>query len=79
MAKSATVKIGPEIDKKLYIKFAQIAEENGQSIRFVLERAIENYIQLVAPSQSTVRPEVLAHFRRSTEKNRKLHELLAKG
>lgn len=79
MAKSATVKIGPEIDKKLYAKFAQIAEENGQSVRFVLERAMENYIQLVAPSQSIVRPEVLAHFRRSTEKNRKLHQLLAKG
>jgi predicted transcriptional regulator len=79
MRKSETVKIGPEIDKKLYSKFAKIAEENGQSFRFVLERAIENYIQLVAPSQSTVRPEVLAHFRRSTEKNRKLLELLAKG
>jgi uncharacterized protein YueI len=79
MSKSDTVKIGPEIDKKLYSKFAKIAEENGQSFRFVLERAMENYIQLVAPSQSTVRPEVLAHFRRSTEKNRKLLELLAKG
>ena len=79
MPKTATVKIGPEIDKKLYTKFAKVAEENGQSIRFVLERAMENYIQLIAPSQSAIRPEVLAHFRRSTEKNRKLHELLAKG
>ena len=79
MAKLATIKIGPEIDKKLYKKFAKIAEDNGQSVRFVLERAMENYIQLVAPSQSAVRPEVLAHFRRSMEKNRKLHELLAKG
>ena len=79
MAKNATIKIGPEIDKRLYAKFAKIAEENGQSVRFLLERALENYIQLVAPSQSAIRPEVLAHFRRSTEKNRKLHELLAKG
>ena len=79
MAKNATIKIGPEIDKRLYAKFAKIAEQNGQSVRFVLERAMENYIQLVAPSQSAIRPEVLAHFRRSTEKNRKLHELLAKG
>ena len=79
MPKTATVKIGPEIDKKLYAKFARIAEQNGQSVRFVLERAMENYIQLVAPSQAAIRPEVLAHFRRSTEKNRKLHELLAKG
>jgi len=78
MAKTATIKIGPEIDKKLYGKFSKIAEENGQSVRFVLERAMENYIQLIAPSDGAVRPEAMAHFRRSTEKNRKLHELLAK-
>lgn len=79
MAKDATVKIGPEIDKKLYAKFAKVAEDNGQSVRFVLERAMQNYIQLVAPSQSAVRPEAIAHFQRSTAKNRKLHQLLAKG
>ena len=78
MAKSATVKIGPEVDKKLYAALAKIAEANGQSFRYVLERAMENYIQLVSPSQETVRPEVLAHFRRSVEKNRKLYELLAR-
>jgi death-on-curing protein len=79
MAKTATVKIGPEIDKKLYSKVSKLAAENGQSVRFVLERAMENYVQLVAPSQSTIRPEAMAHFRRSTAKNRKLHELLAKS
>jgi len=79
MAKATTVKIGPEIDKKLYVKFSELAAENGQSVRFVLERAMENYIQLVAPSQSSIRPEAMAHFRRSTDKNRKLHELLAKN
>jgi len=79
MAKSATVKIGPEIDKKLYAKFSKVAAENGQYVRFVLERAMENYVQLVAPPQSAIRPEAMAHFRRSTDKNRKLHELLAKS
>jgi hypothetical protein len=79
MAKRATVKIGPEIDKKLYAKFSELAAENGQSVRFVLERAMENYLQFVAPSQSSVRPEAMAHFHRSTDKNRKLHELLAKN
>ena len=79
MAKRATVKIGPEIDKKLYAKFSELAAENGQSVRFVLERAMENYIQLVAPSQNAIRPEAMAHFRRSTDKSRKLHELLAKN
>jgi len=79
MARSATVKIGPEIDKKLYAKFSKVAAENGQSVRFVLERAMENYVELVAPSQNAIRPEAVAHFRRSTAKNRKLHELLAKS
>jgi hypothetical protein len=32
-----------------------------------------------ADTQETVRPEVLAHFRRSVAKNRKLYELLAKS
>jgi hypothetical protein len=79
MAKATTVKIGPEIDKRLYVKFSELAAENGQSVRFVLERAMENYIQFVAPSQSSIRPEAMTHFRRSTDKNRKLHELLAKS
>jgi uncharacterized cupredoxin-like copper-binding protein len=78
MARNSTVKIGPEIDKKLYGKFSKIAAKNGQSVRFVLEQAMENYIQFVAPSQNAVRPEAMAHFRRSTDKNQKLHELLAK-
>jgi hypothetical protein len=30
-------------------------------------------------SKNAIRPDVLAHFRRSTDKNRRLHELLAKG
>ena len=68
MAKATTVKIGPEIDEKLYREFSRIAKENGQSQRFLLEKAIRHYIQFVVPSQRTVRPEVMAHFRRSTEK-----------
>jgi len=79
MAKANTIKIGPEIDKKLYSKLSRVAEQNGQSMRFVLERAMENYIRLVAPSQTDVRPEAIAHFRRSIAKNRKLHQLLANG
>jgi hypothetical protein len=78
-AKAATVKIGPAIDKKLYADFVKIARENGQSQRFLLEKALRHYIEFVVPSQTTVRPEMMAHFRRSTDKNRDLHQLLAKG
>ena len=77
MSKVATKKIGLEMNASLYRHFSKLADENGQSRRFLLEKAVEHYIEFVAPSQSTVRPEVLAHFRRSTDKNRKLHQLLA--
>lgn len=78
MAKIVTKKIGLEMDARLYQQLSQLARQNGQSRRFLLEKALEHYLQFVVPSQSTVRPEVMSHFRRSTDKNRKLHQLLAK-
>jgi len=62
----------------LYKDLTKLARENGQTTTYVLERAVEHYLRFVAPSQSTVRPEVMAHVRRSIDKNRKLMELLAK-
>lgn len=78
MAKVSTRKIGLEMDARLYAELSRIAKQNGQSRRFLLERALEHYLRFVVPSQGTVRPEVMAHFRRSTERNHELHELLAK-
>ena len=78
MKKAATKKIGLEMDAHLYGELSKLAKKNGQSRRFLLEKALEHYLETVVPSQGTVRPEVMAHFRRSTDKNRKLHELLAK-
>jgi len=66
------------MDTRLYAELSRLAKENGQSRRFLLEKALEHYLQFVVPSQGTVRPDVMSHFRRSTDKNRKLHELLAK-
>jgi hypothetical protein len=77
-ARRKTVKIGPAIDADLYGELVKIAKENGQSQRHLLEKAIEHYVRFVAPSRNTVRPEVMAQFRRSTEKNRELHKLLAR-
>jgi hypothetical protein len=62
---------------ELYEDLSKLAEDNGQSKSYILEKAVEHYIQFVAPSQGTVRPEIMAHVRRSMEKNRKLLELLA--
>lgn len=73
-----SVKIGPAIDEKLYKELCRVAKENGQSQRFVLEKAIEHYLALVVPSQHTIRPGVMEQFRKSTAKNQELHKLLAK-
>lgn len=78
LAKKATRKVGLEMKTALYENLSQLAKDNGQTRSFILEKAIEHYIQFVAPTQSTVRPEIMAHVRRSVEKNRKLLELLAK-
>src|SRR5258708_23905855 len=82
MANRATVKIGPAINAKLYKEFVAVAKENGQSQRFLLEKAIEHYIHNVVPSQRTIRPEAIEAFRRSNEKfldlYRKLNEKMTK-
>ncbi len=77
MARAATRKIGLEIDSGLYANLTKVAKENGQSRRFLLEQALKFYFQVVVPSQGTVRPEVLAHYRQSAQKNQKLLQLLA--
>jgi len=78
MAKGTTAKLGLEIDAELYSHLSELAERNGQSRRFLLEQALKFYFEAVVPSQGTVRPEVLAHFRKSAAKNEKLLRLLAK-
>ncbi len=77
MAKTNTRKVGLAMRAELYEDLSKLAKDNGQSKSFVLEKAVEHYIQFVAPTQSTVRPEIMAHVRRSVEKNRKLLQLLA--
>jgi hypothetical protein len=77
MGKTTTRKVGLAMRAELYEDLSRLAKDNGQSKSFVLEKAVEHYIQFVAPTQSTVRPEIMAHVRRSVEKNRKLLQLLA--
>lgn len=77
MAKTNTRKVGLEMRAELYEDLSKLAKDNGQSKSFVLEKAVEHYIQFVAPTQGTVRPEIMAHVRRSVEKNRELLQLLA--
>jgi hypothetical protein len=78
MARDAKKQVGLNMRAALYDDLAKLAKDNGQTTTYVLEQAVEHYIQFVAPTQSMVRPEIMAHVRRSVEKNRKLLELLAK-
>ena len=73
-----TIKIGPAIDANLYQELVAVAKKNGQSQRYLLEKAIEHYIHNVVPSQHLVRPEVMKAYRRSNEKFRELYQNLAK-
>jgi predicted DNA-binding protein len=78
MAKTARRKLGLAIKASLYDALSKLAKRNGQTRSFLLEKALEHYLQVVVPSESTVRPEVMEHFRRSTDRNRELHRLLAR-
>ncbi len=78
MPDKMTKKFTPEIDAKLYDEFVAVAEQNGQTKRYVLEQALEFYLRNVVPSQHLVRPEVMNAFERSVARNRDLLERLAK-
>jgi hypothetical protein len=77
MAKAARKQVGLNMRASLYDGLTKLAKENGQTTTYVLEQAAEHYIRFVAPTQSDVRPEIMAHVRRSMNKNRKLLQLLA--
>jgi predicted transcriptional regulator len=77
MARTSTRKVGLAMRNELYKDLSKLAKDNGQTKSFVLEKAVEHYIQFVAPTQGTVRPEIMAHVRRSANKNRKLLQMLA--
>jgi hypothetical protein len=77
MAKEARKQVGLKMRAALYDDLAKLAADNGQTTTWVLEQAADHYLRFVAPTQSTVRPEIMAHVRRSVDKNRKLLKLLA--
>ena len=52
-----------------------IAQAEGRDFEAVLEDAMREYV--VNRDGKKVRPEVMAHYRASVEKNRRLGELLA--
>ena len=78
MPATMTKKFTPEIDAQLYDEFVAVAEQNGQTKRYVLEQALRFYLHNVVPAQHLVRPEVMDAFEQSAACNRDLLQRLAK-
>jgi len=76
-SKKTRKQVGLHMRASLYDDLAKLAKDNGQTTTYVLEQAAEHYLRFIAPTQSVVRPEIMAHVRRSMNKNRKLLQLLA--
>jgi hypothetical protein len=55
-----------------------VAKQNGQSQRYILEKALEHYLQNVVPSQHPVRRGVMDAVDQSVERNHDLHARLAR-
>ncbi|MCY4113489.1 MAG: hypothetical protein OXG33_06055 [Chloroflexi bacterium] len=71
------VKFSSQADPELLAAMRQIARNDCRHFQAVLEDAMTHYIESRASQR--VRPEVMAHFQASLEKNRRLGELLGKS
>jgi len=71
-------KFAPEIDARLYEEMVEVAKKNGQSQRYILEKALEHYLHNVVPSQHVLRRGVMDAFEQSVGRNRDLLERLAR-
>lgn len=72
----AKKKFASQADPQLLDQLREIARSEGRHFQAVLEQAMREY--LAARTASSPRAKVLAHFRASVERNRRLGELLAK-
>ena len=68
-------KFSSQADPELLSGMREIARIEGRHFQAVLEEAMSGYIE--SKAQQKVRPEVMAHYRASVERNRRLYELLA--
>ena len=62
--------------RSCWASLREIARSDGRHFQAVLEDAMASYIE--ARAQHRVRPEVMAHYRASLERNRLLYKLLAR-
>ena len=68
-------KFSSQASPDLLAAMRKVARDEGRHFQAVLEDAMQEYLD--NRTQQKVRPEMMAHFRASLEKNRRLYELLA--
>lgn len=71
----AREKFSSQASPDLLAEMRRVARDEGRHFQSVLEDAMRVYLE--SREQQKVRPEVMAHYRASVEKNRRLYELLA--
>ena len=72
---AAREKFSSQAAPELLAAMRRIARADGRHFQAVLEDAMTGYIE--ARARGTARPEVMAHYRASVERNRLLAELPA--
>ena len=70
------VKYASQADPEILERMREIAREDGRHFQAVMEDAMREYIE--RRQGETPREEVMARFRASVAKNRRLAELLSK-
>lgn len=70
------VKFSSQASPELLSAMRKIARQEGRHFQAVLEDAMRSYIE--NKEQETLRPEVMAHYRTSVQRHRRLYELLAR-
>ena len=68
-------KFSSQASPDLLADMRKVARDEGRHFQSVLEDAMREYLD--NRTQQNVRPEVMAHFYASLERNRRLYELLA--
>ncbi len=71
----ARTKFSSRVSPEVLSRMREIARRDGRDFQSVLEEAMSAYIE--NREAKNVRPEVMRHFEKSVEKNRRLMELLA--
>ncbi|CAI8019534.1 hypothetical protein GBAR_LOCUS11740 [Geodia barretti] len=79
MAATAKEQFTGRAAPELLAAMREIAREEGRDCDAVLEEAMRLYIAKWRVNRPGVRPEVMAHYRDSLERNRRLMELLAQS